>query len=143
VEKWKNIRSSEFVEEALEETVDKKKVKTSIFDKANVKPSMKLFLFIALGQIVSMFGTSLTGFALGYWIYKETGSVSYYTLISVCTLLPKYSYLSYCRCSRRPVGSTENYDYIRYFCWRWVLWRLLYYCGAVGLKSGTFIFPQL
>jgi len=37
---------------------------------------------------VSMFGTSLTGFALGYWIYKETGSVSYYTLISVCTLLP-------------------------------------------------------
>ena len=87
-EKWKNIRSSEFVEEALEETVDKKKVKTSIFDKANVKPSMKLFLFIALGQIVSMFGTSLTGFALGYWIYKETGSVSYYTLISVCTLLP-------------------------------------------------------
>jgi len=33
VEKWKNIRSSEFVEEALEETVDKKKVKTSIFDK--------------------------------------------------------------------------------------------------------------
>jgi len=49
---------------------------------------MKLFLFIALGQIVSMFGTSLTGFALGYWIYKETGSVSYYTLISVCTLLP-------------------------------------------------------
>jgi len=88
VEKWKNIRSSEFVEEALEETVDKKKVKTSIFDKANVKPSMKLFLFIALGQIVSMFGTSLTGFALGYWIYKETGSVSYYTLISVCTLLP-------------------------------------------------------
>jgi len=64
------VRSSEFVEEALEETVDKKKVKTSIFDKANVKPSMKLFLFIALGQIVSMFGTSLTGFALGYWIYQ-------------------------------------------------------------------------
>jgi len=89
-----------------------------------------------------MFGTSLTGFALGYWIYKETGSVSYYTLISVCTLLPNILI--------SPIAGAvaDRWDrrkimIISILLLRWVLWRLLYYCGAVGLKSGTFIFPQL
>jgi len=103
---------------------------------------MKLFLFIALGQIVSMFGTSLTGFALGYWIYKETGSVSYYTLISVCTLLPNILISPIAgavadRWDRRKIMIiSDTFAAMGTLAIALLLW-------SVGLKSGTFIFPQL
>jgi len=71
-------------------------------------------------------------------IYKETGSVSYYTLISVCTLLPNILI--------SPIAGAvaDRWDrrkimIISILLLRWVLWRLLYYCGAVGLKSAHYI----
>jgi DHA3 family macrolide efflux protein-like MFS transporter len=45
------------------------------------------FRFIG-GQVASMFGTSLTGFALGVWVFQTTGSVTRFALISFFTLLP-------------------------------------------------------
>jgi len=38
--------------------------------------------------VTSWFGSSLTGFALGVWVYQETGSVTRFALISFFTLLP-------------------------------------------------------
>jgi MFS family permease/surfactin synthase thioesterase subunit len=51
-------------------------------------PSISLFLFIILGQIISIVGSNLSGFALGVWIYQKTGSITQFSLISLCALLP-------------------------------------------------------
>ncbi len=49
---------------------------------------MVIFVIIWFGQLVSLIGTTLTDFALGVWIYQETGSVTRFALITVTTLLP-------------------------------------------------------
>jgi MFS family permease len=49
----------------------------------------KAFLAIWIGQVVSILGSSLSGFALGVWIYQETGSASNFALVALCTVLPQ------------------------------------------------------
>ncbi len=46
------------------------------------------FMVIWLGQVVSMFGSGLTGFALGVWVYERTGSITEFTLIAVFGSVP-------------------------------------------------------
>lgn len=41
-----------------------------------VEPSMHRFLAVAIGQLVSMTGSALTGWALPVWIFLKTGSVT-------------------------------------------------------------------
>jgi MFS family permease len=41
-----------------------------------------------VAQVTSWFGTTITGFALGVWVYLTTGSVTRFALISFFTLLP-------------------------------------------------------
>lgn len=50
--------------------------------------SMRTFFIIWLGQLISMMGSGLTGFALGVWVYQETKSVTDLTLISFFAVLP-------------------------------------------------------
>jgi amino acid adenylation domain-containing protein len=50
--------------------------------------ALRAFLTVAFGQLVSLIGSGLTTFALGVWVYQQTGSVSLFGLISVMTLLP-------------------------------------------------------
>lgn len=49
---------------------------------------MGVFTIVWLGQLVSLTGSSLTGFALGVWVYQSTGSVTQFALISFCTVIP-------------------------------------------------------
>jgi len=49
---------------------------------------MKMFFFFSFGELVSLIGSSLSGFALGVWVYTQTGSVTEFALISFCTTLP-------------------------------------------------------
>jgi DHA3 family macrolide efflux protein-like MFS transporter len=49
---------------------------------------MRLFTVIWFGQMISVIGSQLTNFALGVWVYKETGSVTQFALISLFTSLP-------------------------------------------------------
>ena len=49
---------------------------------------MGTFFVVWSGQLLSLIGSSLTGFALGVWIYQNTGSVTQFGLILVCTTLP-------------------------------------------------------
>ncbi len=42
-----------------------------------------------IGQIVSLFGSGLTGFALGIWLYQRTGSASNFALVALCSALPQ------------------------------------------------------
>jgi DHA3 family macrolide efflux protein-like MFS transporter len=48
----------------------------------------RAFLLIWSGQVVSLTGSGLTGFALGVWVYQRTGSVTQFALISLFTSLP-------------------------------------------------------
>lgn len=47
------------------------------------------FLTIWAGQVVSLLGSSLSGFALGIWLYQTTGSASNFALTALCSVLPQ------------------------------------------------------
>ncbi|KAA9377702.1 amino acid adenylation domain-containing protein [Microbispora cellulosiformans] len=51
-------------------------------------PSMRRFLVVAAGQLVSITGSALTEFAIPLWIYLTTGSLARFALFSVLGLLP-------------------------------------------------------
>jgi MFS transporter, DHA3 family, macrolide efflux protein len=46
------------------------------------------FVCVWLGQTVSIFGSSLTAFALGVWVYQSTGSVTRFGLLTFCATMP-------------------------------------------------------
>ena len=48
----------------------------------------RTFLVIWAGQLVSLTGSGLTGFALGVWVFQRTGSVTQFALIALFTALP-------------------------------------------------------
>ncbi|MFC4149517.1 non-ribosomal peptide synthetase/type I polyketide synthase [Micromonospora mangrovi] len=51
-------------------------------------PSLTVFYLIAIGQLVSLIGSGLTGFGMGLWVYQRTGSVSLFATATVLALLP-------------------------------------------------------
>jgi MFS transporter, DHA3 family, macrolide efflux protein len=51
-------------------------------------PGMRIFIFIWLGQMVSLIGSALTSFALGIWVYQNTNSVTLLALILLSATLP-------------------------------------------------------
>jgi MFS transporter, DHA3 family, macrolide efflux protein len=55
--------------------------------KKNSMP-MQIFIFIWIGQVVSLLGSSLTSFALGIWVYQHTKSVTLYALVLLSSALP-------------------------------------------------------
>ncbi|SDC52016.1 MFS transporter [Shouchella lonarensis] len=54
----------------------------------SVIKEMKMFLILWIGQVFSIVGIGITSFALGVWVYIETGSVTAYALIAFFALLP-------------------------------------------------------
>ncbi|XYI02626.1 MFS transporter [Sorangium sp. So ce1128] len=57
-------------------------------DRAAAPGGMRTFFLVWLGQVVSLVGSSLTGFALGVWLYQRTGSVTQLALVHCVTHLP-------------------------------------------------------
>jgi len=51
-------------------------------------PGLGTFALLCVGQVVSLFGTRLSGFAIGVWVFESTGSATSYALIAVATMLP-------------------------------------------------------
>ncbi|MBN2500089.1 MAG: MFS transporter [Anaerolineales bacterium] len=47
------------------------------------------FLILWFGQSISTIGSGLTSFALGLWIYAQTGSVTQFALIALSSILPR------------------------------------------------------
>jgi MFS family permease len=47
------------------------------------------FTLVWLGQLVSVVGSGLTGFALGVWLYERTGSATQFALVGLFGVLPK------------------------------------------------------
>ena len=50
---------------------------------------MKTFLVIWIGQLVSMLGSGLTSFALGVWIFEQTGKATPFALTILFGNLPR------------------------------------------------------
>jgi MFS family permease len=48
----------------------------------------RTFFIVWIGQLVSLIGTNLTLFAVGLWVFRQTGSVTDFALLSVATALP-------------------------------------------------------
>ncbi|HWQ84017.1 MAG TPA: MFS transporter [Anaerolineales bacterium] len=49
---------------------------------------MRTFLVIWFGQLISTLGSGLTGFALGVWIYQETGSTTLFAMNMLAYAVP-------------------------------------------------------
>lgn len=52
------------------------------------RAGMRTFMTVWAGQLVSITGSSLTGFALQIWVYLETGSVTQLALVTLALALP-------------------------------------------------------
>ncbi|WP_328475563.1 amino acid adenylation domain-containing protein [Actinoplanes sp. NBC_00393] len=52
------------------------------------RPSMGRFLAIAIAQLISVLGSTLTDVALPLWVLKETGSLLNFALLAVAGLVP-------------------------------------------------------
>lgn len=50
---------------------------------------LRAFLLLLGGQVLSAAGTSMSGFALGIWALQRTHSVTLYSLIVTCSLVPQ------------------------------------------------------
>jgi DHA3 family macrolide efflux protein-like MFS transporter len=62
---------------------------TASIDRATERsPSFSVFALVWLGQVVSLMGSGLTGFALGVWVFQLTGSTTQYSFVTVCSRLP-------------------------------------------------------
>ena len=49
---------------------------------------MRIFLIIWFGQLISTFGSSLSSFALGVWVYQRTSSVTEFALVGFFAAVP-------------------------------------------------------
>jgi MFS transporter, DHA3 family, macrolide efflux protein len=56
--------------------------------KSVTMPKLIVFIISWFGQIISLVGSGITGFALGVWIYEKTGSTTQLALISLFSTLP-------------------------------------------------------
>lgn len=66
--------------------------KAGLLERAKIRiPSdkgMRTFVTVWLGQLVSTVGSGLTSFALGVWVYQETGSTTLFALNLLAFALP-------------------------------------------------------
>jgi DHA3 family macrolide efflux protein-like MFS transporter len=58
-------------------------------DAQNSPRRVNTFLTIWLGQVISLVGSGLTGFALGVWVFEQTGSATQFALIGLSAVLPR------------------------------------------------------
>jgi MFS family permease len=57
-------------------------------DQSKPAHGLRTFFTIWFGQLVSLLGSQLTGFALGVWVYDQTHSVSMLALVQVAMQVP-------------------------------------------------------
>ncbi|HET9899075.1 MAG TPA: MFS transporter [Streptosporangiaceae bacterium] len=56
---------------------------------AKITNPPRVFVIVWLSQMISAFGTGLTSFALGVFVYLRTGSTSQFALVLVFTVIPR------------------------------------------------------
>ncbi|MEU8380032.1 amino acid adenylation domain-containing protein [Streptosporangium sp. NPDC048865] len=73
-------------QEVRREPVDPPPVRGRVPHRA--APGLSRFALVALGQFVSMIGSSLSTLVLSIWVYQQTGSLTEFTLINAIGILP-------------------------------------------------------
>lgn len=53
-----------------------------------IRDPKMVFLTVWFGELVSALGTGLTGFAMGVFVFQETGSTTKFALVSLFTMVP-------------------------------------------------------
>ena len=53
------------------------------------KKGMRTFIIIWLGQLVSLIGSGLIGFALAVWVFEQTGQATPFALTALFSILPR------------------------------------------------------
>lgn len=61
---------------------------TGIARRLTALRGLRMFFLMWSSQLVSALGSSLTGFALGLWVYQRTGSITEFALIAFFVTLP-------------------------------------------------------
>jgi DHA3 family macrolide efflux protein-like MFS transporter len=64
-------------------------MRLSTTSRASRASGWTIFTIVWAGQLVSLLGSGVSGFALGLWVLQGTGSVTQFALISACTVLPR------------------------------------------------------
>ncbi|MFE0632758.1 amino acid adenylation domain-containing protein [Streptomyces sp. NPDC058864] len=54
----------------------------------HTKPSLSRFAVVALGQFLSMIGSSLSTLVLSIWVYQRTGSIADFAVVNAVGMLP-------------------------------------------------------
>ncbi|MGH8652098.1 MAG: MFS transporter [Gammaproteobacteria bacterium] len=57
-------------------------------DERSAVRGVQTLIIVWLGQLVSLVGSGVTGFALSIWVYQRTGSATQFALIAFCGVLP-------------------------------------------------------
>ena len=57
-------------------------------DSRTVSGGFRTFIVVWAGQLVSLVGSALTGFALAVWVFQETGSATRLALVLLSTIVP-------------------------------------------------------
>lgn len=52
-------------------------------------PALSVFMLVWFSQLISVFGSGLTSFALGLWVFQQTGSVTAFSLMALAATLPR------------------------------------------------------
>ena len=52
-------------------------------------PPLRVFTLVWFGELISMFGSGLTAFAVGVWVFQRNGSATQFALISLAVVLPR------------------------------------------------------
>jgi DHA3 family macrolide efflux protein-like MFS transporter len=53
-----------------------------------INRKLQVFIIVWFGQFISLIGSGLTSFALDFWVYEQTKSVTQFTLTALFTTLP-------------------------------------------------------
>lgn len=61
---------------------------TSFLSSLKHPTGMLGFTFVWFGQIISLMGTTMSGFALGIWAWQATQSATAMAIIGICNFLP-------------------------------------------------------
>lgn len=87
LEAWRLDNEEEAKAKALAGSIGETVDKPAIVNKP-AAPSLKTFFIFTLGQFVSMMGSNLTNFAMGVWVYTQTGAVMDFATTLIFSRLP-------------------------------------------------------
>lgn len=77
----------ELKKSTIKEDEQNRKIQKTDFS-YDIKPDLRTFFIVAIGQLISTIGSRLTGFALNIWVFQQTSRVTDFVIVNVFGILP-------------------------------------------------------